>query len=235
MSINEFRAYLKPSGSNREVGSAYYELASEVMIMGVSNCEILSLNFERCRYHSNLIFRPFDWSKPVVFAVDGGGGGCIFFAVDAHKVEEHTDGGMFNYKPFTSDEYLVDGSKQLPSYWSITSCGMTFVYGDQSYPDAWNLPDCDSLCAFIAGELSVDQLHARAEAVERRTQEKESRQKKIERYRVKLAEARKEYDRLVLDSTQMWRRQTQMIEELRRATSGSMPFVKKSRIRKYIQ
>lgn len=172
MSVFDLRAFYKPKGSNPEIGGAYYELASQQKIHGLWNCEVLSLGFAKGAFTRQLRFRPIDSMKPIVFAIDGVTDGNNFTVVDAHIDPDKVTGGMHNYKPFRTDDFIVDCydgagiGQNKPNYWSVTKEGLTFVCG-AAFPDTWAIKDCDQLCALVGGGLTPNQLRMHAYLTER--------------------------------------------------------------------
>lgn len=163
---SEFRAYLKPKGANPEIDSSYYELSSHQLIHGMWNCEVLTQGFTLGDFTSQMLFRPVDQKKPIVFAIDGVTSGCFFIFVDAHTPGKKHD-RMVNFKPYKTDKYIIacdDGGgigKKPRDYWSITTRGATYVYG-HPFPGTWKLSSVDLLCAFVGGDITADQLRAAA-------------------------------------------------------------------------
>lgn len=210
---------------------------------------MLSLGFSKSKLKYNeLRFRPVDVSKPIVFAASYESGfACYFFILDAHLSKEKSKGnGMLNYKPFKTNSYLIDcydGSRvSAKPYWSITSEGITVVYGDVSFPDTWHLADCEMLCAFVGGAITVNQLRMHAYLIARVAVKEERREKHIEglafknellRYALKVSY--KECDMLREKNLTLTCKCGLLIEKLESAIKSSWPLTWKSTIKKIIK
>jgi len=181
----EFRAYLKPKGANPEIDSCYYELASHQRIYGMWNCEVLSLGFVCGTPVSQMLFRPIDPKKPIVFAVGGRMDGTYFIVVDAHTPgKKHNR--MVNFKPHKTDRFIIlcdDGAGLMSEarprdFWGIKAQGETYVFG-RSFPDTWQLTSVEPLCAFVGGGLTANQLRAEAYRHKREDTKEVRRQHRI--------------------------------------------------------
>lgn len=232
LTMTDFRVFLKPAGSNPEIEGAFYELASHEHINGISNCDILSLGFVRGSFTNKLRFRPIDMTKPVVFAIKGMTSGCYFVAVTAHIGMDADDRGMRNFKPFMTDEYLIDCydgcgmSSGKKDYWSITSEGMTFVYGE-TFPDTWKLDTCDLLCAFVGGELTANQLRMHAYLNQREAAKEMRREERIRTMAGNLSEALRETREAKQALSKYVAASNRLMRRIRNLNIGWWPFMSK--------
>lgn len=217
MSYNDFRAYLKKQGSNPEIDSFYYELSSHVLIHGIWNCEVITLGFVRGEFYSDLIFRPKDESKPIVFGIDGGSSsGCHFIVVDAH-LDADGYGKMGNYSALKTDDYLIDCSDRASigskySYWSVKKDGLTFVYMKSDHPgfsDTYQVSNLDWLCGLVGGDITANDLRAITYKAGQKEKKENRREEHIQRLQGKLSDLR---------------------EDLKSVTSGSWPFIMKKSV-----
>jgi len=190
MSSRDFRAFLKPEGTNPEIDGPYYQLASYGQIHGSLNCEVSTLDFVMGKFCEKLLFRPIDSKKPIVLAIYNDNNGCYFVIVDGHvrKEKEKIVGGMLNFKPFQTNNFIIDCGDAQCKYWSITSKGITCIYGEQTFPETWTVDNCDQLCAFIGGELTANQLRMHAVLAEQETIKEKRREAHIERLARELGE-----------------------------------------------
>lgn len=183
---SEFRAYLKAKGANPEIDTCYYELSSQQKFHGMWNCEVLTLGFTLGSFTKQMLFRPIDQKKPVVFAINGDADGVFFIVVDAHTPEEQ-HGYMVNFKPFKTDNFLIacddgggigSGTSRPRNYWTIKTGGETYAYG-HAFPDTWQLSSVDPLCAFVGGGMTANQLRATAYRQQRAVVKEERREARI--------------------------------------------------------
>lgn len=184
---SEFRAFLKPKGSNPEINSCYYELVSFEHIDGMSNCEVLNLGFKFGDFAQNIIFRPIDRRKPIVFAINSISDDCHFIVLN-----EHTPGKphnrMINAKRFKTDKFIVDCSSRSSgrdSYWSVIAGGDRFVFG-RNVPGAYVFPTAEQICEFVGGGLTANQLRAAGYRVELEAQKEVRREDRIRELAEKL-------------------------------------------------
>lgn len=243
----DFRCFFKPAGTNPEVDGPYYELSSYVHIVGHFNFETLTLGFEKGARITTMSFRPIDPTKPIVLAVDKQSD--IGFIVVDHHLEEGAGAGMRNYVYFKTDAFLIDcngkprgGTSSLENdYWSVTSDGMTFVFGDVNFPDTWHLSDADPLCALIAGELTANQLRRHAYLSDREAVKEERREEHIKRLVRENEEAARadgnklvalaiEYRSMELELSRATNRYHQLVRKLRSTMAGVFPFIGKAKV-----
>ena len=233
---NILRAYYKPAGSNTEIKGPFYELSSHVLVRGEFNCEVLTLGYSKGKSTSDMLFRPIDPKKPIVLAVDSMTH-IAFVSLDYHLKEEAEE-GMRNCKPFQTSDFIVDckrsefGSK---SYWSITSEGMTFVYGDVTFPDTWTFRDCDLLCAFVGGEMTANQLRMHAYLTNREAVKEERREAHVQRLMHELNEVAADASATRDDLSRATNRYEQLVIKLKTATNGILPFIDKANLLKIIK
>lgn len=179
----QFRSFFKPAGTNPEIKGPFYELSCYVRIVGHSNFESLTLGFNKGSFSKELVFRPIDPAKPIVLAVEEvSNNGFVY--ID-HHLKEGAEAGMHNYSAYKTDDFLIDCQLRDVvggghDYWSVTSEGMTFVFGEELFPDTWHLSDCDPLCAFVAGELTANQIRSHAYFSNREAAKEERREAHIE-------------------------------------------------------
>lgn len=240
MSYFDFRAYLKPKGSNPEIDSFFYELSSYERIMGMWNCETFTLGFNKGDSSKSLVFRPTDLKKPIVFAIYGISDGCYFVVIDEHMPGKKHD-RMCNIKPFKTDKYLIDcydgsniGSGKA-NYWAITTQGIKFVYGETDFSDTWVVRDCNDLCAFIGGDLTTNELRAKAWRDTQESLKEESRERHIERLAGLLRNAKKEEGLSFRSFKEENDRYERLRQRVRSVTVGWFPFVLKSSVSEAVE
>lgn len=193
----DFRSFFKPAGTNPEIEGPYYELSSPALIVGHSNFEALTMGFEKGSSVIKMTFRPIDPTKPIVLAVDDmKDNGFVY--ID-HHLEEGAEPGMRNYSTHKTDDFLIDCQRgdivrNGGKYWSITSEGLTFVFGETTFPDTWHLRDCDQLCAFVGGELTANQLRKHAYLSDREAVKEERREAHIARLAEEVQRVRDNYN-----------------------------------------
>ena len=206
MSTTMLGAFYKEAGTNPEIDRPYYELSSYANIVGHSNFKPKTLGFKRGSGIDNMTFCPIDPSKPIVLAIcNMSNHGFVY--IDQH-LEDNAKPGMRNWKFYKTDKFLIDCNRQgslttCENYWSITSEGITFVYGDVTFPDVdvWKVNDADLLCAFVAGELTTNQLRKEAYLSEREAVKKEKRETRIQdlEYRLDAGVRKMELDTCIRD------------------------------------
>jgi hypothetical protein len=193
----DFRSFFKPAGTNPEIEGPYYELSSFAVIVGHSNFEALTLGFKKGSGITKMTFRPIDPTKPIVLAVDNMTD--IGFVYIDHHLEEGAEAGMRNYRTHKTDDFLIDCQSRDTigggrEYWSVTSEGMTFVFGEKTFPDTWHLRDADLLCAFVAGGLTANKLRMHAYLSERAAVKEKRCEDRICRLSNDVAHLRTAYD-----------------------------------------
>jgi hypothetical protein len=171
-----------------------------------------------------MTFRPIDPTKPIVLAVDNMT--SIGFVYIDHHLKEGAEAGMRNYDMHKTDEFLIDCQRHNTIdgsrvYWSVTSGGITFVYGKKTFPETWMIRDCDQLCAFVAGELTVNQLRKHAYLADREVVKEERREAHIQRLTHDLSRANNRYE--------------QLVSKLKSTMSGVIPFIGKANVLKVIK
>lgn len=196
----EFRSFYKPAGTNPEIEGPFYELSSYIDIEGHFNLESLTLGFKKGSSLSEMTFRPIDPTKPIVLAVDTQTS-IGFIYIDQHLQE--SEAGMYNYKIFKTDAFLIDcqrwnssGRNPAKEYWSVKSEGMTFVYSETLFPDTWHLPDCDLLCALVAGDLTANQLRMFAYLTAKEESKEVRREEHLRRFAKEIGDMKEEASRL---------------------------------------
>lgn len=181
--MSELRVYFKPAGSNKEIAGPFYEFSATGGNLynvnewfGMYNCRVVNLGFQLGKNLAGVnmvVFHPVDPRKSIILATRAG-----FFEINTHLNFIPTR-GMKNFKPFESDNLIIDcqswivGKETDQSYWSVTTEGMTFFYSDigNEFPGAWKLPDCNTLCDFIAGERTIQNLRLIAIQVKRKVRQ----------------------------------------------------------------
>lgn len=234
----DFRSFFKPAGTNPEIEGPYYELSSFAVIVGHSNFETLTLGFKKGSSVTKMTFRPIDPTKPIVLAVDNMT--SIGFVYIDHHLEEGAEAGMRNYDTYKTDDFLIDclrrdvidGGRE---YWSVTSEGLTFVYSEKTFPETWMLGDCDQLCAFVAGELSANQLRMHAYLTDREAVKEERRQDRIERLTHELCEVASDASSAHHDLSRVTNRYERLVNKLKSTMHGIFPFIGKASVLQVIE
>jgi hypothetical protein len=213
-----FRSFFKPAGTNPEIEGPYYELSSLAFIVGHSNFKALTLGFKKGSSTTKMTFRPIDPTKPIVLAVNDMYN--VGFVYIDHHLKEGAEAGMRNYSMHKTDNLFIDCQCRnindgIPEYWSVTSEKMTFVFGGIIATGTWHLRDADLLCAFVAGELTANQLRMHAYLSDREMVKEEQREAHIKRLTHDLSLAANRYDRLIY--------------KLKLAMKGIFPFIGKAK------
>ncbi len=158
----DLRAFFSSKSSELGDEASMYKLGSGHKIFGFYNCQILNLDFERGEYEGNLLFQPVNEMKPIILACCELGNDCNFFILDSHLTNKK-ERGMINFKPFESSEYMVLCSTKSGYYWSIRKKDLTFVFSQKSIQfENTHSVDLDTLCAFVGGEITLNQLQAQS-------------------------------------------------------------------------
>ena len=229
------RAYFKPEGSNLEIKGPFYELSSYAQIRGDFNCEVLTLGYVKGKSIPDMLFRPIDPKKPIVLAVDNMTR-VAFVSLDYH-LEEKAEAGMQNCKSFQTNDFIVDCKRsefRSKSYWSITSEGITFVYGDVTFPDTWTFRDCDLLCAFVGGEMTANQLRMHAYLTNREAVKEERLAAHVQRLMHELGEVTADASATRDDLSRATNRYDALVSNLKSAMETFLPFLSNGSILKVI-
>ena len=229
----DFRSFFKPAGTNPEIEGPYYELSSFALIVGHSNFQALTLGFKKGSSITKMTFRPIDPTKPIVLAVDNMTD--IGFVYIDHHLEEGAEAGMRNYSTHKTDDFLIDCQRRDiidggREYWSVTSEGMTFVFGEKTFPDTWHLRDGDLLCAFVAGEITANQLRMHAYLSDREVVKEERREAHIERLTHELREVASDASSAHHDLSRATNRYDRLVSKLRSTMEGVFPFIGKAKV-----
>lgn len=237
----DFRSFFKPAGTNPEIKGPYYELSSFALILGHSNFEALTLGFKKGSSVTEMTFRPIDPTKPIVLAVDDMSD--IGFVCIDHHLKEGAKAGMRNYGMYKTDDFIIDcqsanSSETGQGYYSITSGGLTFISSSTAFSDTWAVKDCDLLCAFVAGELTVNQLRMHAFLTDREAVKEERREAHIKHLAKELSGALEEGSFALVKLERLNERlrlYEKMVSELKSAMNGVFPFIGKSNVLKVIE
>ncbi len=234
----DFRSFFKPAGTNPEVEGPYYELSSFTLIVGHSNFKALTLGFEKGSSVTKMTFRPIDPTKPIVLAV--GNTASVGFIYIDHHLEEGAEAGMRNYDNYMTDDFIIDCQRgdicrDDGKYWSISSEGLTFVYGEKTFPETWTLNDCDQLCAFVAGELSANELRMHAYLIDHEAIKEARRQDHIERLTHELRKVASDASSAHHDLSRANARYERLVNKLKSAMNGIFPFIGKTSVLQVIE
>lgn len=233
----DFRSFFKPAGTNPEIEGPYYELSSFAVIVGHSNFEALTLGFKKGSSITKMTFRPIDPTKPIVLAVDDMT--SIGFVYIDYHLENDAKAGMRNFDLHKTDDFLIDCQRRDiidggREYWSVTSEGMTFVFGEKTFPNTWRLSDGDQLCAFVAGELTANQLRMNAYLSDREAVKEERREAHIQRLKRDLDNAiaigKAAVIKAKTDVETANSRYERLVHKLKSAMSGVFPFIAKAKV-----
>lgn len=233
----DFRSFFKPAGTNPEIEGPFYELSSWAVIVGHSNFEALTLSFEPNKNADGTIFRPVDPTKPIVLAVDNQSK-FGFVVIDRH-LQDGAEAGMQNYSMHKTDDFIIDCNRggyggSGKKFWSVTSEGITFVYGNTHFPDTWQLRDVNLLCAFVAGELTANQLRMHAYLSNREAVKEERREAHIQRLKQDIRDAIAIGKTAVLqaktDVEAAEGRYDRLVSKLKSTMEGTFPFTSKAKV-----
>jgi hypothetical protein len=229
--IEMIRSYFKPAGTNPEINGPYYELCSYILIVGDYNLKAITLGFEKGSSISKMMFCPIDPTKPIILAANDRTN-IGFVCIDQH-LKNDTETGMRNYEAFTTDDFIIDCkeasvSGNIGKYWSITSERLTFVYSEKTFPDTWALNNCDKLCAFVACELSVNQLQMHSYLTDREVVKEEKREAYIKHLKNYLDETIRIQNSIHDTLEEKWN----LMRKSKLAMAGKVPFIPKGKVLK---
>lgn len=229
----DIRCFFKPAGTNPEIKGPYYELSSFALIEGYYNFESLTRGFKKGQSVTSMTFRPTDPTKPIVLAVDDMSSTGFIYIVQ--HLEEGAEAGMKNYSLYKTDDFLIDCQRgdlmaEGKKYWSITSEGLTFVYGGSNFPDVWQLNDCDPLCALVGGGLTANQLREFAYREEREIIKEKRRQEKIWELFGSLQATEEALRMAGINESLAQSAYSDLRHKLQELTMGWFPFVSKAKV-----